>query len=433
MTKLKQWREKGGRKPLILQGARQSGKTYLLKQFGRENFTNTVYLNFEQMGSDLEELFTGTISPSRLINFLAIKTNSKIMPEKTLIIFDEVQELPRALTALKYFYEEAPEYAMVAAGSFLGVALHQGTSFPVGKADFLELQPLDFEEFLWAMGVGAEKLQQAGENNLFDEELKDYLRQYLVIGGMPEAVTKWAKNRDIEEVNSVLNAILTAYRHDFSKHAQANMVERINQIWQSIPAQLFRENKKFIYGVVKEGARAREYELALQWLIDAGLVRRVDLLKTGDKLPLKAYVDTKSYKLYFLDVGLLRVHSGAQSEVIINNETIFKEYGGSFAEQFVLSELKAGKNEVYYWSGGAMSEVDFVIGWGKNIIPIEVKSGTNTKAKSLKVYREKYRPKLSVRFSLLHQNYKDGLVNIPLYKSWRWQEVARAIVGAGEI
>lgn len=416
---LVKWKSSPSRKPLILEGARQVGKTYLLQQFGNDHYQNVIYVNFDRIDPDISELFAGAIDPSRIIDFLAVKYGQAISPARTLIIFDEVQELPRALASLKYFAEDAPEYHIVAAGSLLGVALHSGTSFPVGKVDFLRLEPLSFEEFCWASGL-EQKIDYTRKSSSnythFAGEFSDAFTQYMAVGGMPRAVVRWCESKDMQEVDEILQGILTSYRNDFSKYTDPTQAERINHIWQSIPSQFARENRRFVYGVAKPGARAREYELSIAWLADAGLVRRVYSVSRGDQLPLEAYKDISAFKLYLLDVGLLRVLCGLSSGDITGSDDLFRQFNGLFAEQFVLQQFAGRK--LYYWTSGAQSEVDFVMQHSGTIIPIEVKSGENVKAKSLRVYRERYSPKLALRFSLKPVEYNAGLLNIPLFEYW---------------
>lgn len=412
------WKEKVGRKPLILQGARQVGKTWLLKEFGSRHFEDVCYVNFER-SQPLNRIFEGSISPMKIIEQLSLFHGRKILPEKTLIIFDEVQEVPRALTSLKYFAEEAPEYPICCAGSLLGVALHQGTSFPVGKVEFLTLQPLSFQEFLIA---NEEKmlvdyiLQGNFDTEAFVEKLQDYLKSYFVIGGMPAAVQKWLDTHDYFEVEDIQRQLLQAYVDDFSKHAPSKLIAKIRYVWQSIPSQLAKENKKFVYGLVREGARAREYEDTLMWLSDTGLIRRVYRLSKPD-LPLKAYEDLQSFKVYLLDVGLLRLLGGLSPKVIIEGCRIFEEFKGALTEQFVLQELSLFPrlNTSHYWTSEASAEVDFVFSEGLEVYPLEVKSGVNVHAKSLKIYDGKYNPKYLYRTSLLPYEKNDRLINVPLY------------------
>lgn len=412
------WKEKVGRKPLILQGARQVGKTWLLKEFGSRHFEDVCYVNFER-SQPLNRIFEGSISPMKIIEQLSLFHGRKILPEKTLIIFDEVQEVPRALTSLKYFAEEAPEYPICCAGSLLGVALHQGTSFPVGKVEFLTLQPLSFQEFLIA---NEEKmlvdyiLQGNFDTEAFVEKLQDYLKSYFVIGGMPAAVQKWLDTHDYFEVEDIQRQLLQAYVDDFSKHAPSKLIAKIRYVWQSIPSQLAKENKKFVYGLVREGARAREYEDTLMWLSDTGLIRRVYRLSKPD-LPLKAYEDLQSFKVYLLDVGLLRLLGGLSPKVIIEGCRIFEEFKGALTEQFVLQELSLFPrlNTSHYWTSEASAGVDFVFSEGLEVYPLEVKSGVNVHAKSLKIYDGKYNPKYLYRTSLLPYEKNDRLINVPLY------------------
>lgn len=344
IKELLEWKNKKGRLPLILKGARQVGKTWILQEFGKEYFEDTLYINFENAG-DIQDLFNDSIEPKRIIEFLSAIHHKKIEPEKTLIIFDEIQELPRAMTSLKYFAEQAPEYPICCAGSLLGVFLHDEVSFPVGKVDFLELQPLDFEEFLIANKeeeliriIKEEGLKQLP--NIITGKLADYLKKYFVIGGMPRAVQTWLDERDFEKVETVQRNIIDAYIRDFSKHTDKNMATKIEYVWRSIPSQLAKENRKFIYGVVKEGARAREYEDAINWLKDAGLVRIVNRVKTGNKQSLKAYEDLKAFKIYLLDIGLLRVLCELSYELIISSDAIYNEFNGLLTEQFVLQSNK---------------------------------------------------------------------------------------------
>lgn len=423
---LLKWKNKAGRKPLILQGARQVGKTWLLKEFGAEHFDEVCYINFER-SQPINQIFEGSISPQRIIEQLSVFHGKVIQPEKTLIIFDEVQEVPRALTSLKYFAEEAPEYVVCCAGSLLGVALHQGTSFPVGKVEFLTLQPLSFQEFLMANGEDM-LVDYILKGNLevapFAEKLQDYLKSYFVIGGMPAAVQRWLDVRDYFEVEEVQKQLLSAYEDDFSKHAPSTLIAKIRYVWQSIPSQLAKENKKFIYGLVREGARAREYEDTLMWLSDTGLIRRVYRLSKPD-LPLKAYEDLQSFKVYLLDVGLLRVMSGLSPKVILEACRIFEEFKGALTEQFVLQELSLFPqlNASYYWSSGAMAEVDFIFSDGLDAYPLETKAGNNVHAKSLKSYGEKYHPKYLFRTSLLPYEQNGNLINLPLYMLFAMQKV----------
>jgi len=369
----------------------------------------------------MEDLFSGQIQPQRIIDYLSALHGKRIVANETLLIFDEIQEVPRALTSLKYFAEEAPEYAICCAGSLLGIALHKNTSFPVGKVEFLTLEPLSFEEYLLANNeqlllahIRLSKIENIPL--LFTEKLIDYLKQYFIVGGMPAATVKWLETRDFSEVENIQTSILTSYEQDFSKHAPTQLIPKIRHIWNSIPVQLARENKKFLYGLAKEGARAREYEDALMWLKDCGLIRQV-FRATQAAFPLKAYIDLKAFKIFQLDVGLLRVMSGLSPEIIIEKDALFREFKGALTEQFVLQQM-SGISEIkdsFYWSSEATAEIDFLFSYKNKIIPIEVKSGENQHAKSLRVYIEKFKPEISVRTSLKNLQFSDGLLNMPLY------------------
>lgn len=379
-------------------------------------------------------LFEASIEPHRIIEYLSAINHKKIEPEKTLIIFDEIQEVPRALTSLKYFAEQAPEYAICCAGSLLGVFLHEDVSFPVGKVEFLQLQPLNFEEFLVANGENGlvdviKKNEMETVPDIISEKLKDYLKKYFVVGGMPRAVKTWIEEKDFEKVENVQKGIIEAYERDFSKHTDSNTATKIQYVWRSLPSQLAKENKKFVYGVVKEGARAREYEIAINWLKDAGLIRVVNRVKCGNKLPLKAYEDLKSFKIYLLDVGLLRVLCELPYEIIVDNESIFKEFSGLLTEQFVLQELNnlSKVNTIYYWTNEFQSEVDFVFGYKALIIPAEAKAGINVKAKSLRNFINEYNSKYALRFSLQNLSKDSVILNIPLYLMWNTESYLEKI------
>jgi predicted AAA+ superfamily ATPase len=419
MDELLKWKKDKYRKPLIIRGARQVGKTWLMKEFGRAMYQNTVYVNFDN-NERMEELFSTDLNVERLILGIELYSGQKIDPDNTLIIFDEVQEVPKALTSLKYFNENAPEYHIVCAGSLLGVALHPGTSFPVGKVHFLDLYPMSFMEFLIAMDKErfAELLSNSDFKmaSTFRSEYVDLLKQYYYIGGMPEAVLHFSKNKDFNEVRDIQKRILIAYEQDFSKHAPGEIVPRIRMLWNSIPSQLARENKKFIYGLIKEGARAREYELALLWLCDCGLVHKVHRVTTPG-IPLDAYKDLSAFKLFIVDVGLLSCMSGLRQEILLDGNELFIEYKGALSEQYVLQELKVQKNiSTYYWTNDrSTSEIDFLISDGHSVVPLEVKAEINLQAKSLKAFREKFNPPLSVRTSMTDYKREDWLLNLPLY------------------
>ena len=419
IEELKKWKKSKDRKPLIIRGARQVGKTWLMKEFGKQEYQQVAYINFDD-NERMNQLFSGDFDIERIIQGLKIESGVNIEAENTLIIFDEIQETPKAVTALKYFCEKANEYNIVAAGSLLGVAMHEGTSFPVGKVDFLDLYPLNFFEFLEALGekqlVELIKNNDIDLINVFSDKLKQYLKQYMYIGGMPEVVNAYVQNKDFGEVRRKQNELLTAYEQDFSKHAPNAVVPRIRQLWNNIPTQLAKENKKFIYGLIKQGARAREYELALSWLIDCGLVYQVNRVNDC-KVLLSAYQDFSAFKLYLLDVGLLCAMANIDATTIIDGNEIFVEFKGSLTEQFVLTELKTNTDvPIFYWSADkGIAEVDYIIQLGKNNIPIEVKSNENLQAKSLKSFVQKYDTKVNVRTSMANYRKEDWLINIPLY------------------
>ena len=419
LDELQKWRARANRKPLIIRGARQVGKTWLMREFGKVGYEDCVYINFDNNAA-MQQLFEGSLQPDRLIMGIELYAGHKINAANTLLIFDEVQEVPRALSSLKYFNEEAPQYQIICAGSLLGVALHQGTSFPVGKVEFLDLYPLSFSEFL--MAIGMEQYAELIQTRNFDmatpfrRNYEEALKQYYYVGGMPEAVQAFTDHKDFNEVREIQNRILAAYEQDFSKHAPNETVPRIRMLWNSVPAQLAKENRKFIYGLIKEGARAKEYELAMLWLVDCGLVHKIHRV-SAPLLPLKAYEDLKAFKLFLADVGLLSCMVGLRQSVLLDGNDLFREFKGALTEQYVLQQLKTCKGlQIYYWTAErATAEVDFVVDDGERIIPVEVKAETNLQAKSLKVYREKYQPERSVRTSM--NDYKDEgwLLNVPLW------------------
>jgi hypothetical protein len=419
IEKLNQWKESKRRKPLIIEGARQVGKTWLMKEFGRTAYADTVYINFDS-NSRMAELFASDLNTDRLVMGLELYAGRKIVPDNTLIIFDEVQEVPRALASLKYFYEDAPQYHIVCAGSLLGIALHEGTSFPVGKVDFLKLYPLSFKEFLTATGNErfAELLDKRDFEMVttFKQTYIDALKQYYFVGGMPEAVQSFIENKDFTEVREIQKRILAAYEQDFSKHAPNEIVPKIRMVWNSIPSQLAKENKKFIYGLVREGGRAKEYETAILWLTDCGLVHKVSRVNAGG-IPLRAYEDLKAFKLFVLDVGLLSCMTGLRQRTLLDGNDLFVEFKGALTEQYVCQQLKTLDDlGVYYYTNDRGScEVDFIVDTGEMIVPVEVKAEVNLKAKSLKTYQEKYFPELAVRTSMADYKKEDGLVNLPLY------------------
>lgn len=419
MENLLAWKQSRRRKPLIIEGARQVGKTWLMKEFGRQAYGDTVYINFDS-NARMAELFASDLDTKRLVLGLELYAGRKIDPENALLIFDEVQEVPRALAALKYFCEDAPQYHIVCAGSLLGIALHRGTSFPVGKVDFLKLYPLSFQEFLMAIGKKqfSELLDQQDFSMItsFRETYADALKQYYFVGGMPEAVESFAENQDFNAVRQIQKRILAAYEQDFSKHAPNEVVPRLRMLWNSIPAQLAKENKKFIYGLVREGARAKDYETVLLWLSDCGLVHRVSRVNAPG-IPLRAYEDMKAFKLFVLDVGLLGCMTGLHQRTLLDGNALFVEFKGALTEQYVCQQLKtlADLELCYYTNDRGSCEVDFVVDTGGRVMPLEVKAETNLRAKSLKTYREKFSPELAIRTSMADYRKEDGLVNLPLY------------------
>ncbi len=419
MEKLLKWKQSKRRKPLIIEGARQVGKTWLMKEFGRQEYADTIYVNFDA-NSRMAELFASDLDTDRLIMGLELYAGRKIDPDNSLLIFDEVQEVPRALASLKYFCENAPQYHIVCAGSLLGIALHQGTSFPVGKVDFLKLYPLSFKEFLMATGKGrfAGLLDQQDFQMItgFKQTYMDALKYYYFVGGMPEAVQGFADNKDFNEVREVQKRILAAYEQDFSKHAPNEIVPRLRMLWNSIPSQLAKENKKFIYGLVREGARAKDYETAIMWLGDCGLVHKVSRVNAAG-IPLRAYEDMKAFKLFVVDVGLLGCMAGLRQHTLLDGNDLFAEFRGALTEQYVCQQLKTIEdlNIYYYTNDRGSCEVDCVVDTGERIVPVEVKPEVNLRAKSLKTYREKFLPEVSVRTSMADYKKEEWLVNLPLY------------------
>lgn len=419
IEKLLKWKQSKHRKPLIIEGARQVGKTWLMKEFGRIAYADTVYINFDS-NSRMAELFASDLDTDRLVLGLELYAGRKIDPDNVLLIFDEVQEVPRALTSLKYFHENAPQYHIVCAGSLLGIALHQGTSFPVGKVDFLKLYPLSFREFL--MAIGQEQFaklldtQDFSMINNFSQTYIDALRQYFFIGGLPEAVQSFAENRDFNEVREIQKRILAAYEQDFSKHAPNKIVPRIRMLWNSIPSQLAKENRKFVYGLVREGARAKDYETAIMWLSDCCLVHKISRVNAAG-VPLRAYEDLKAFKLFLVDVGLLGCMAGLQPRTLLDGNDLFIEFKGALTEQYVCQQLKTIDDlSVYYYTNDRGScEIDFIVDTGDRIIPVEVKAEVNLRAKSLKTYREKFAPEISIRTSMANYKKEDWLINLPLY------------------
>lgn len=419
MEKLSEWHKKKNRKPLILWGARQVGKTWLMKKFGEEYFQNTVYISLYK-NKRIASFFDEDYNPHRIIKAIEIELHVKIHPDKTLLIFDEIQNEPKVLESLKYFCEEASEYAVIVAGSLLGVALHEGISFPVGKVDELRLFPLSFDEFLTAMNE-SELLKAIEQKNLsimniFSDKLTELLKIYYAVGGMPEVVANYINNQNLEEVRELQKSILNQYEGDFGKHVNEKELPRIRLVWNSIPTQLSKENKKFFFGKIKEGARQKDFEIAIQWLLDSGLVYKVNKV-TKPAMPLKAYVDFSSYKLFMLDVGLLAAASEIAPEIIIKGNSIYEEFKGALTEQFVFQQFKASTKFIpYYYSGEKSTyETDFLIQHNGDVLPVEVKAETNTKSKSLKVYCEKFNPSFGIRISMNLFCEQSWMKNYPLW------------------
>lgn len=421
-SSLKKWKESPTRKPLILQGARQVGKTYILKEFGAREYSEVVYINCDD-NNDMQNMFVD-YDVDRIIRSLSAISGVSIKPSTTLLILDEIQEVERGLASLKYFCEKAPEYHVAVAGSLLGITLHEGTSFPVGKVDMLYMYPMDFEEFLLAMGK--EQLVELLRNNSWAAltplrgMLTELLRQYYFVGGMPEAVKTYVERGDIWEVRFIHSKIIDAYRNDMSKHVPKQQVQRINMVWNSIPSQLARDNKKFIYGALRKGARANDFEIAIQWLVDSGLVHKVHRI-SKPVVPLKFYEDMASFKLFLLDCGLLGALSETPPEQILIGDNVFEEYKGAFTENYVLQQLKAlPRTFVYYYSNdNSTLEIDFVVQHEAHVIPIEVKAEENLRAKSLRQFVTDNSGLHGVRFSMSDYREQDWLTNVPLW-AVRW-------------
>jgi len=421
-SSLKKWKESPTRKPLILQGARQVGKTYILKEFGAREYSEVVYINCDD-NNDMQNMFVD-YDVDRIIRSMSAISGISINPSTTLLILDEIQEVERGLASLKYFCEKAPEYHVAVAGSLLGITLHEGTSFPVGKVDMLYMYPMDFEEFLLAMGK--EQLVELLRNNSWAAltplrgMLTELLRQYYFVGGMPEAVKTYVERGDIWEVRSIHSKIIDAYRNDMSKHVPKQQVQRINMVWNSIPSQLARDNKKFIYGALRKGARANDFEIAIQWLVDSGLVHKVHRI-SKPVVPLKFYEDMASFKLFLLDCGLLGALSETPPEQILIGDNVFEEYKGAFTENYVLQQLKSlPRTFVYYYSNdNSTLEIDFVVQHEAHVIPIEVKAEENLRAKSLRQFVTDNSGLHGVRFSMSDYREQDWLTNVPLW-AVRW-------------
>ena len=416
---LLQWKNKDNRKPLIIMGARQVGKTWLMKEFGRTNYDKVAYISFYN-NKRMDEVFQNDFDVKRIIMNLNIEAGVTITPGDTLIILDEIQDSPKVLESLKYFCEEAPQYHVVAAGSLLGVTIHEGVSYPVGKVDLLDLYPLNFREFLYAMEEqGLADALETKDYTLIDNFSDKYLfwlKNYYYTGGMPAVVDAFRMHRDYAEVRQIQNDIVRQYEGDFGKHIDTHTLPRIRLVWDSVPMQLAKENKKFFFGQIKKGARSSEYGLAIQWLVDCGLVYKVNRVNEPN-MPLKAYKSMNAYKLFLLDVGLLGALSELEAESILDGNDIFVEYKGALTEQYVLQQLISDTRYTPYYFGTekATFEQDFLVQRGKDIVPIEVKAGDNIRSQSLKAYCDKYHPNKAVRFSTLKYIDQGWMENIPLY------------------
>ena len=418
IKKLHEWKLKKDRRPLIIRGARQVGKTWLVEEFGRSEFRNVVKLNFEKTPS-LISIFDGDISPKRIIHMLEIASGENIIPEDTLLFFDEIQEAPRALTTLKYFAEEAPEYPIIAAGSLLGIAEHKGLSFPVGKISFMTLYPMTFKEFLLACGEKglADLLSENTKMfSIFHDRYAEKLREYMLVGGMPSVVKEWVESHSTEKMRKVQEDLIEAYIADLSKHAPPEIAIRCRQIIMSLPSQFAKENSKFMYSIVKPGGKSKDFESSFAWLESCGIINIVHRI-TAPCVPLQAYEEQKVFKAYMHDTGLLSALSHIDPRIMIDGNSVFSMFRGALTEQYVLQELiAAGRKSIAYYSNErSTAEVDFILEEGQNIIPLEVKSGVNTKSKSLLAYKEKFSPCLSIRASLLPFIDQGWLINIPLY------------------
>ena len=419
IEQLVKWKDKPGRKPLILQGIRQVGKTWLLKYFGNKYFENVACFNFDKQ-KELSQFFSSTKDPKRIIENLSLVYGKAILPNRTLIIFDEIQECNDALNSLKYFQEEYPEYSIACAGSLLGVALSRGASFPVGKVEFIQIHPVTFSEFLKeAAPELSDYMNQIDKTepipDIFFNPLCEKLKMYFISGGMPEAVVTLLENMNISATQDVLHSIINAYLLDFSKHVENKNIPKINYIWNSLPSQLARENKKFLYQTVRPGARAREYEDALLWLVNAGLALRINC-SSKPYIPLTSYDDLTAFKVYLPDVGILRRLALLDPVAITEGNRLFTEFKGSLTENYILSGLLTQFEGLpRYWRSGNKAEVDFLIQYRNNIIPVEVKSDENVRSKSLAFYRKEYDPAISIRFSLRNLKFDKGLLNIPLF------------------
>lgn len=412
------WKNKQERKPLILNGARQVGKTYILQEFGRREYRQLAFFSLDR-DQKAAEVFEKGGSTADMLMALSAISQVDITPNDTLVVLDEIQDCPKALEALKYFCEDTPDIHIIVAGSLLGISLHNGVSYPVGKVEELRLYPMNFLEFLGAMGKRqlVSILTDANWNvvNMLETELTSLLRQYYYVGGMPAAVLAHVRQKGLQEVRSIQTQILLDYRRDFSKHAPGREVSRINMVWDSIPAQLAKENKKFVYGAVRKSARAADFELAIQWLIDAGLAYKVQRVNTP-RLPLKFYEDSNAFKLFMLDVGLMGAMAETSAESTLVGDGIFSEYKGAFTELYVLTQLKSRGMSLYYHAvDNSTIEIDLLAQWHDRVVPIEVKAAVNVKAKSLRTFIMRHPQLKALRFSMLPYKDQDWMVNVPLY------------------
>jgi len=419
LEQLKHWKNSRTRQPLILRGARQVGKTWLMKYFAETEYEDYIYVNFE-FDEDMKQLFESDLNPERILLHLKAFSGVEAKPDTTLIIFDEIQEAPRGLTSLKYFSENASDYHVITAGSLLGITLHQHISFPVGKVDFLDLYPLNFYEFLCAIGqerfADLLKTNDFQMINSFKTKYIEWLRLYYYVGGMPAAVVSFSERKDFVEVRNIQKKILDAYENDFSKHAPIEIVPRIRLVWNSILPQLAKENRKFIYAKIQKGARAREFELAMAWLLDCGLIKQVFRITKPD-MPLKAYLDFSTFKLFMVDVGLMAAMAELDAKTLLKGSVIFEEFKGALTEQFVFQQLVQNKNIVIaYWASDSLkAEIDLLVQYSNEVIPIEIKASENLKAKSLKTFCQKYNPKTAIRTSLSDYRKESWLTNVPIY------------------
>ena len=431
--KILNWKSSANRKPLLLRGIRQSGKTWLLEELGRLNYEDTAYFNFEKNDS-ISKIFDKDLDSKRILTELAVLYGQAIRPGKTLIIFDEIQLCSRAITSLKYFYESTPGHHIASAGSLLGIALASPTSYPVGKVDMMTLRPMNFYEFLLSNKedmlleyLSERKDQPEPIPDAFAEKLIDYLKQYYIVGGMPEAVEVWLTTNSISEIDNTQQNILNLFELDFAKYAPAHETPKLSMVWNSIPTQLAKENGKFVYGLLRKGAGAREFENAMTWLQNAGMVYKVFKIRKPS-VPLKAYEDKSYFKLYFPDTGLLRKMAALSAKSILEEDRLYQEFKGAMAENFCLQELVAASDNIpHYWSSGNLAEIDFIMQFNDKIIPIEVKAAENVKSKSLSVYRKKYGPPLAVKVSRRNISYRNGLLHWPLYLLWKLQEMVENI------